>query len=66
MHPRAPFAPELHTPAQSAAALGYRTPPETANEIQDLQRELAAEMAGLARPSFYRMIDRLGIKPKDD
>lgn len=26
----------------------------------------AAEMAGLARPSFYRMIDRLGIKPKDD
>jgi len=26
----------------------------------------AAEMAGLARPSFYRMSDRLGIKTKDD
>jgi hypothetical protein len=27
---------------QQAAAFGYSTPPEVANEIQDLQREIAA------------------------
>jgi len=26
----------------------------------------AAERAGIPRPTFYRMIDRLGMKPKDD
>ena len=26
----------------------------------------AAERAGIPRPTFYRMLDRLGLKPKDD
>ena len=50
---------------RQAAALGYRTPPETANEIQDLQRELAAAAPATVAEShdvLYALMLQINLK----